>query len=1021
MKAESSKQSMRVIVLISLLSFVLITIISGKLFSKATFFEILENAVTDYKFRSRNISELVADGKIDSSNIMIIGIDEPSQKEENFGPFPWPNSVFADLIGYFNFSESYVKSVKTKLERKIAMLQSEEALQYLNPVIIREKYIEMLSKEISKYETLVRYIEKKRKTASIKEINETINQSILLDKPLSESELPGFLKQLKQEIEFLIKDINTLKTKTDNEIKLIYQSDELNKLKRKLSLLESEKRQKGIVEKISKGDISPYAIFIDVFFDYKKDTPFDYQDAMFLREIEEYHDMKDSAEKHNKFTSNMRKYLDELQRKSDKSFFNELKKNSEDKNNIVVDYWGNLGTDSISYPMNRDTARTRLALMKQFEINEENIDYDGYSEVNIAQMQNVIFPLEKVIKNVFGVGSATVFKDIEGKIRRVPLLIKYYDERIMEKPVYLPTADLMLVLKYYYKDIPQHKIRENIFNKIKIKLGDCVTLLDCRVPVITHKNIIRVYNPETGELKDVNEQERDTFIDKGWMDFTIKGLTEVTDYVVQDVRIPINEFGEVLVNYQGPHNSFKKIPLYVVSRRIGKGMSRNNWANYKNKILMVGFFTTTNIRERGKDYHLTPFGDMYGIEIRANTLHTIIKQDYIDELTRNNIRIVGMKLDFELLIMFIGAMICGLLFTRLSIIRGSLVVLVLMGLLFALSWFLFNNYSIDIPVVLTLTTMFISNLSIIIYRFLTEVREKRYIKDAFGQYLSPVVIEELVKNPEKLNLGGEEKVMTAFFSDIEKFSTISEKLKPRELVALLNDYLTRMSDIVIKYKGTIDKYEGDAIIAFWGAPLTDDEHALNACYTAIDAQHEMKMLAIHWKNQGIDDRLANMMTRIGINTGPMVVGNMGSSNRMDYTMMGDSVNLAARLEGVNKFYGTYNLISETTYEMVKDYVEARELDKIIVVGKEEAVTIYELVCRKGELPKNYVEGFKLFNEAMKAYRNRDFQTSIEYFNKVTEYIEKDPPSLCYIERIKFYLINPPPEDWNGVFKLTSKG
>jgi adenylate cyclase len=230
----------------------------------------------------------------------------------------------------------------------------------------------------------------------------------------------------------------------------------------------------------------------------------------------------------------------------------------------------------------------------------------------------------------------------------------------------------------------------------------------------------------------------------------------------------------------------------------------------------------------------------------------------------------------------------------------------------------------------------------IVYRILTEEKEKKAIQGMFSNYVSKRVVEELLKHPEKLVLGGEDKQITVLFSDIRGFTTLSEKLTPQELVAHLNEYLSAMTDLIFKYEGTLDKYVGDEIMAFWNAPVEQENHAELACRTALEMMEVLKQLNEQWPEE------KKLNIGIGLNTGVMTVGNMGSKSRMDYTLMGDSVNLGARLEGTNKIYGTNIIISEFTYEQVKDRFVCRELDNIRVKGKQKPVKIFQVMDYLGE-------------------------------------------------------------------------
>jgi adenylate cyclase len=256
--------------------------------------------------------------------------------------------------------------------------------------------------------------------------------------------------------------------------------------------------------------------------------------------------------------------------------------------------------------------------------------------------------------------------------------------------------------------------------------------------------------------------------------------------------------------------------------------------------------------------------------------------------------------------------------------------------------FVFDRYRFVLNLSAPLITGVLTLFSMIVYRILTEEKEKKAIQGMFSNYVSKSVVDELLKHPEKLELGGEDKQITVLFSDIRGFTTLSEKLTPQELVSHLNEYLSAMTDLIFKYEGTLDKYVGDEIMAFWNAPVEQENHAELACRTALEMMEVLHALNEQWPEQ------KKLNIGIGLNTGVMTVGNMGSKNRMDYTLMGDNVNLGARLEGTNKIYGTNIIISEFTYEQVKERFVCRELDNIRVKGKQQPVKIYEVMDYLGE-------------------------------------------------------------------------
>jgi adenylate cyclase len=314
--------------------------------------------------------------------------------------------------------------------------------------------------------------------------------------------------------------------------------------------------------------------------------------------------------------------------------------------------------------------------------------------------------------------------------------------------------------------------------------------------------------------------------------------------------------------------------------------------------------------------------------------------------------------------------------------------------------------------VLTMMTIY---LGITVYRYVTEEREKKKIRGAFQYYLTPSVVNEILKDPAKLKLGGDKKHLSVMFSDIRGFTTISEKLSPEELVRLLNEYLTAMTDIVFKYEGLLDKYIGDAIMAVFGAPLEQPDHALRACRTGLEMMAKLQELRAKWAAEGRPD----VDIGVGINSGDMVVGNMGSEMRFDYTVMGDSVNLASRLEGTNKEYGTHIILSEFTYEIVKAELYCRELDAVRVKGKKRPVRLYELLGERRDAAQ-WQPWVEPFETGLAEYRAGRWDEAMAAFNKVQEIRPGDYPAQLYVERCTALKAHPPEGEWDGVFTMTKK-
>jgi len=298
-------------------------------------------------------------------------------------------------------------------------------------------------------------------------------------------------------------------------------------------------------------------------------------------------------------------------------------------------------------------------------------------------------------------------------------------------------------------------------------------------------------------------------------------------------------------------------------------------------------------------------------------------------------------------------------------------------------------------------------------------KEKHFIRTAFSTYVSSDVVKEIIADPSRLQLGGTTHYMTAVFTDVKGFSTISEKLgDPAKLVSLLNKYLSTMSDVVLAEKGTIDKYIGDAIVAFFGAPIPLEDHALRACVSAIT----MKKMEAELNKTVMEQELSPipLLTRIGINTGNMVAGNMGTSNKMNYTIMGNAVNLSARLEGVNNQYGTWILASEETVKQTGDALLYRKLDRVRVVGINEPVRLCELIDMAETANEQDKKLVKVFHEALDCFEKREWKQAIEGFNEALEVKPGDAPSTIYLDRLKQFSVTLPNESWDGVYNLKSK-
>ena len=400
---------------------------------------------------------------------------------------------------------------------------------------------------------------------------------------------------------------------------------------------------------------------------------------------------------------------------------------------------------------------------------------------------------------------------------------------------------------------------------------------------------------------------------------------------MDEIKIPINEKAQLLINYMGigssaspqGHQTFPVRSFAGYASRV-PNPDPARWPRTMalgNKILMVGAFA----KGIAEDEKSTPYGLMFGVEIHTNALNTILMNNFLRYLPAWG----------NALVLLFMVLLTAFMASRLPTI-WSLVLSVVLAIVYFFAVMLIFDVS---NWIITLSTpilgVFLTFLAVIVYRIMTEEKDKRRIRDMFGTYVSPRVVDQIIDNPPEL--GGQDKDLTVLFSDIRGFTTLSESMSPQALVNHLNEYLTAMTGIILEYEGTLDKYVGDEIMCFWGAPLPQEDHAMLACQCALKQMEMLHELNEQWPSE----RQINI--GIGVNSGIMTVGNMGSLQRMDYTLTGDNVNLGARLEGTNKSYFTNIIISEYTYGLVQDRVIVRELDNIRVKGKNKPVLIYELV------------------------------------------------------------------------------
>ena len=465
----------------------------------------------------------------------------------------------------------------------------------------------------------------------------------------------------------------------------------------------------------------------------------------------------------------------------------------------------------------------------------------------------------------------------------------------------------------------------------------------------------------------------------------------------EPIDIPINNKGELLVNFLGGGETF---PHVSISDLLHDRNDAIPSGTLKDKIVIIGATATAL-----GDIKVTPFDPVYpGVKIQATIINNVLHNQFLSK--------PDWIILFDLIYLTLLGVSLTLIYFRMKPVSGVVTFAVVAAAQFGLSHWFFSQQGFWITDVFPMAENIFLFASLTIYGYLTEKKERHFIENTFGKYMSPKVIDKLLEDPSGLNLGGEEKELTAFFTDLGGFTTFSEQLSAKELVNLLNEYLSEMTDILLEHEGTLDKYDGDAIKAFFGAPVYFEDHAKRACWVAIEMQE--KLAAMRKKRP-------ELSMRIGINTGMMVVGNMGSKNRMNYGMNGDSVNLAARLEGANKEYGTQTIISESTYEQAKAFIEVRELDNVRVMGRTNPTKIYELLGKKGFVDSPIFEIMPLYNEGLKFYKERSWTKAITYFEKALGIYPGDGPSSTLLKRCRLFQKDSQMEqDWDGVYSISSK-
>ncbi len=466
---------------------------------------------------------------------------------------------------------------------------------------------------------------------------------------------------------------------------------------------------------------------------------------------------------------------------------------------------------------------------------------------------------------------------------------------------------------------------------------------------------------------------------------------------VGPLRIPVDETASALIPYRGKRGSFNYISLAdVYHDRVPAEKLRGRIALFG--ATAPGLF----------DLRSSPVGGVYpGVEIHANLIAGMLD----NAIKQKPPYIIGA----EVMLLIAAGLALSILLPFLSPLRATLASLAALALIGGMNVMIWSGANVVLPLassLLMIVALFALNMS---YGYFIESRSKRQLSALFGEYVPPELVDKMTEDPQKYSMEGRSEELTVLFSDIRGFTTISESLEPKELAAFINDYLTTMSMVIRNNRGTLDKYIGDAIMAFWGAPVGDPEHARKGVLTAMLMQEELKKLSEQFKARG----WPAIKIGVGVNTGTMRVGDMGSKLRRAYTVMGDAVNLGSRLEGITKQYGVGVVCGPHTRDKVKDVVW-RELDRVRVKGKDEPVAIFEPVGFEGQVDKGRLEEIKLWHQALNAYREQNWDQADALLLNLRRLAPEAGLYEVYAERVAHYRREPPGANWDGVWKFETK-
>ena len=478
------------------------------------------------------------------------------------------------------------------------------------------------------------------------------------------------------------------------------------------------------------------------------------------------------------------------------------------------------------------------------------------------------------------------------------------------------------------------------------------------------------------------------------------GVLGMAGVQMGDRFAPTDENGRLLINYLGPAKTFPHFPVTDVLRgELPAG-------TFKDKIVLIGATAVGTF-----DLKSTPVDALYpGLEIHATVIDNILTGNYLARPEWSKI--------YDIFAVVVLAALVGVVLPRIGVLKGLGFAAVLFVAYILAAYALFTHARVWLNLVYPLLALSASYSTLGVYYYVIEQRERQKIHETFKHYLTPAVMENMLKDSQRLHLGGEEKILTVLFCDLEGFTSYCERFTPGELVDTLSEYYDRMTEAVFESQGTLMEYTGDELMAMFGAPVDQADHARRACAVALAMRDRRRALSEEWELIGRQP----LRARVGINTGMMLVGNLGSRYRFKYGVLGDAVNLASRLEGLNKTYRTEILIGEGTADLLDGAFHLREIDMVRATGKKQAVRVYELLAATGApLPHEDQQLAEIYAAGLQAYRQQRWDAALDLFGQCLALRARDGPAQTMADRCRIFREATPPKDWDGVFDQRAKG